>query len=317
MQSSLACWCTTWTFPSRLHTLLPNYLQNPSLNTLFTWSKPDQEWLPFCYSFHHRHMVFFIISMIEEGGCCLGNQNGGSSAWFLLELSATWIVSKYVFISALACDGKNANTSKFSFLFLLLLSSSSSLCFLLFFPLKILLLILFLLSKLSLNTNINSLTLLYLTNIDSFASFNTINYIVGQPNLDYPPSSFNNVTSINSYFYFNGFSLVLINTFLNKIAVSMLIYIVWIYIKWLKCKRNLFLGRKAMTHLESMLKSRDTTLLTKVHIVKAMVLPVIMYRCESLFINKAEHQRTDALELCCLRRLLRVLGLQGDQTSQS
>ena len=67
----------------------------------------------------------------------------------------------------------------------------------------------------------------------------------------------------------------------------------------------------------SILKSRDTTLLTKVHIVKAMVFPVVMYRCESVFIKKAEHQRTDALELCCLRRVLRVLGLQGDQTSQS
>ena len=176
MQSSLTCLCTTWTFPSRLHTLLPNYLQKPSLSTLFTWSKPDQEWLPFCYSFHHIHMVFFIISIIEEGGCCLGYQDGCGSAWFWLELSATWIVSNYVFISALACDGKNANTSKFSFLFLLL-SSSSSLCFLLFFPLKILLFVLFLLSKFSLNSNLNNLTLLYLTNIDSFASFNTINYI--------------------------------------------------------------------------------------------------------------------------------------------
>ena len=82
-------------------------------------------------------------------------------------------------------------------------------------------------------------------------------------------------------------------------------------------KRHLLLGRKAMTNLESIFKSRDMTLPTKVHIVKAMVFPVVMYRSESLFTKKAEHQRTDALELCCLRRLLRVLGLQGDQTSQS
>ena len=70
--------------------------------------------------------------------------------------------------------------------------------------------------------------------------------------------------------------------------------------------RHLLLGRKAMTNLGSILQSRNITLLTKVHLVKAMVFPVVMYRSESLFTKKAEHQRTDALELCCLRRLLRV-----------
>ena len=71
-------------------------------------------------------------------------------------------------------------------------------------------------------------------------------------------------------------------------------------------KRCLLLGRKAMTNLDSILKSRDITLLTKVRIVKAMVFPVVMYRCESLIIKKAEHQRIDAFELWCWRRFLRV-----------
>ena len=62
-------------------------------------------------------------------------------------------------------------------------------------------------------------------------------------------------------------------------------------------KRCLFLGRKAMTNLDSQLKSRDITLPTKVHIVKAVVFPVVMYRCESWTIKKAEHQRIDAFEL--------------------
>ena len=62
-------------------------------------------------------------------------------------------------------------------------------------------------------------------------------------------------------------------------------------------KRCLLLGRKAMTNLDSILKSSDVTLVTKVHIVKAMVCPVVMYRCESWTIKKAEYQRTDALEL--------------------
>ena len=64
-------------------------------------------------------------------------------------------------------------------------------------------------------------------------------------------------------------------------------------------KRCLFLGRKAMTNLDSILKSRDITLLTKVHLVKAMAFPVIMYGCESWTIKKAEHRRTDAFELWC------------------
>jgi len=71
-------------------------------------------------------------------------------------------------------------------------------------------------------------------------------------------------------------------------------------------KRHLLLGRKAMTNLDSILKSRDTTLLTKVHIIKALVFPVVMYGCESWTIKKAECQRIDAFELCCWRRVLRV-----------
>ena len=71
-------------------------------------------------------------------------------------------------------------------------------------------------------------------------------------------------------------------------------------------KRRLFLGRKAMTSLDSILKSRDITLSTKVCLVKAMVFPVVMYGCESWIIKKTEHQRIDAFELWCWRRLLRV-----------
>ena len=71
-------------------------------------------------------------------------------------------------------------------------------------------------------------------------------------------------------------------------------------------KRLLLLGRKAVTNLDSILKSRDITLPTKVHLVKAMVFPVVMYGCESWTIKKAEHWRTDAFELWCWRRLLRV-----------
>ena len=71
-------------------------------------------------------------------------------------------------------------------------------------------------------------------------------------------------------------------------------------------KRLLLLGRKGMTNLNSIFKSRDITLPTKVRLVKAMVFPVVMYRCESWTVKKAEHQRTDAFELCCWRRLLRV-----------
>ena len=84
-----------------------------------------------------------------------------------------------------------------------------------------------------------------------------------------------------------------------------------------KIKRHLLLGRKAMTNLDTVLKSRDITLLTKVHLVKAMVFPIVMYGCGSWTIKKAEGRRIDALELWCWRRLLRVLGQQGDQTSQS
>ena len=68
-------------------------------------------------------------------------------------------------------------------------------------------------------------------------------------------------------------------------------------------KRSLFLGRKVMTNLDSILKSRDVTLPTEVHLVKAMVFPVAMYGCESWTIKKAEHQRIDAFELWCWRRL--------------
>jgi len=71
-------------------------------------------------------------------------------------------------------------------------------------------------------------------------------------------------------------------------------------------RKRLFLGRKVMTNLDSTLKSRDITLPTKVHLVQAMVLPVVMYRCESWTIKKAEHQRIDAFELLCWRRFLRV-----------
>ena len=71
-------------------------------------------------------------------------------------------------------------------------------------------------------------------------------------------------------------------------------------------KRRLLLGRKVMTNLDSILKSRDTTLPTKVRVVKYMVFPVVMYGCESWTINKAECQRIDAFELWCWRRLLRI-----------
>ena len=71
-------------------------------------------------------------------------------------------------------------------------------------------------------------------------------------------------------------------------------------------KRHLFLGRKVMTNLDSIFKSRDITLPTKVHLVKAMVFPVVMYGCESWTVKKAECQRIDAFELWYWRRLLRV-----------
>ena len=72
-------------------------------------------------------------------------------------------------------------------------------------------------------------------------------------------------------------------------------------------KRRLLLGRKVITNLDSILKRRDITLPPKVHLVKAMVFPVVMYGCENWTVKKAEHQRTDAFELWCWRRLLRVL----------
>ena len=71
-------------------------------------------------------------------------------------------------------------------------------------------------------------------------------------------------------------------------------------------KRRSLLGRKVMTNLDSILKSRGITLLTKVHLVKAVVFPVVMYGCESWTVKKAEHRRIDAFELWCWRRLLRV-----------
>ena len=77
-------------------------------------------------------------------------------------------------------------------------------------------------------------------------------------------------------------------------------------------KRRLFLGRKLMTNLDSILKSRDITLPTKVHLVKAMVFSVVMYGCQSWTVKKAEHRRIDAFEVWCWRRLLRP---QGDPTS--
>ena len=74
----------------------------------------------------------------------------------------------------------------------------------------------------------------------------------------------------------------------------------------IKLKKRLLLGRKVMTNLDSLLKSRDITLPIKVHLVKAMVLPVVMYGCESWHVKKVEHRRIDAFELWCWRRLLRV-----------
>ena len=82
-------------------------------------------------------------------------------------------------------------------------------------------------------------------------------------------------------------------------------------------KRQLILGRKVMTNVGSILKSRDITLPTEVHLVKALVFPVVMYGCETRTVKKAESRRIDAFELWCWRRLLRILGLQGDPTSPS
>ena len=77
-------------------------------------------------------------------------------------------------------------------------------------------------------------------------------------------------------------------------------------------KRGLLFGRKALTNLDSVLKSRDITSLTKVLIVKAVIFPVVMYGYESWTIKKAEHLRTDAFKLWCWRRLLRVLWIKPD-----
>ena len=71
-------------------------------------------------------------------------------------------------------------------------------------------------------------------------------------------------------------------------------------------KKRLLLGRKVMTNLDSVLKNRDITLLTKIHLVKAIIFPVVVYGCKSWTVKKAECQRIDALELWCWRRLLRV-----------
>ena len=82
-------------------------------------------------------------------------------------------------------------------------------------------------------------------------------------------------------------------------------------------KRHLLLGRKIMTNLDSILQSKDITLPTKVHLVEAMVFPIVIYGCESWTIKKTECLRIDAFELWCWRRLLSTLGLQGDPTSPS
>ena len=81
-------------------------------------------------------------------------------------------------------------------------------------------------------------------------------------------------------------------------------------------KRRLLLGRKVMTNLDSILKSRDITLSTKIHLIKAMVFPVVMYGCESWTIKKAEHRRIDVFELWCWRRLLRI-PWTGKRSNQS
>ena len=82
-------------------------------------------------------------------------------------------------------------------------------------------------------------------------------------------------------------------------------------------KRHLLLRRKTMTNLDSILKSRDITLPRKVCLVKAIAFPAVIYGCESWTIKDAEYRRMDAFELWCWRRLLRVPGLQEDETSQS
>ena len=82
-------------------------------------------------------------------------------------------------------------------------------------------------------------------------------------------------------------------------------------------KRHLLLGRKAMTNLDIILKSRDITFPKKVHLVKAMIFPIVMYGCENWTIKKAEHRRTDAFKLVLEKILESPLDSNGDQTSQS
>ena len=82
-------------------------------------------------------------------------------------------------------------------------------------------------------------------------------------------------------------------------------------------KRRLLIGRKVMSNLDSIFKSRDITLPAKVHLVKAMVFPVVMYGYESWTVKKAECQRTDAFKLWCCRKPLKALEWQGDQSNQS
>ena len=85
----------------------------------------------------------------------------------------------------------------------------------------------------------------------------------------------------------------------------------------LEIKRRLLLERKVMTNLDSILKNRGITLPTKVWVLKGVAFPVVMYGSESCSIKKAEHQSIDAFKLWCWKRMVRVLGLQGDTTSQS
>ena len=82
-------------------------------------------------------------------------------------------------------------------------------------------------------------------------------------------------------------------------------------------RREFLLGRKAMTNLDSVLKSKDITLLTKIRIIKSVILSVVTYDCESWTVKKAEHRRFDTFKLWCWRRLWESLGLQENQTSQS
>ena len=98
---------------------------------------------------------------------------------------------------------------------------------------------------------------------------------------------------------------------MGKSGISDTFYFLWLQNhcgQWLpyEIKRHLLLGRKAMTNLDSIFKSRNITLPTKVHLVKAMIFPVVIYGCESWTIKKAKCQRIDAFELWCWRRLLRV-----------